>query len=153
MKNSSVVVDVGIDHGGALESSRPTTHSAPTFVEEGVVHYCVANIPGAVGRTSSQALCNATLPYARSLARLGAAAFGAIDPGHAAAINILDGHIVHLMVHEAFPELPFSTSAIAARATPRPRGRDWTAARLARTLRRCTRRYSDSGNDSMPARY
>ena len=115
MKNSSVVVDVGIDQGGALESSRPTTHSAPTFVEEGVVHYCVANIPGAVGRTSSQALCNATLPYARSLARLGAAAFGAIDPGHAAAINILDGHIVHPMVHEAFPELPFSTSAIAAR--------------------------------------
>ena len=108
MKNGSVVVDVGIDQGGALESSKPTTHTDPTYVEEGVVHYCVANMPGAVGRTSSQALCNATLPYARSLARLGPAAFGAIDSGHAAAINIVGGRIVHPMVHEAFPELPFS---------------------------------------------
>ncbi len=63
MKNGSVIVDVAIDQGGCIETSRPTTHQHPTYVVEGVVHYCVTNMPGAVGRTSTIALCNATLPY------------------------------------------------------------------------------------------
>src|SRR2546430_17624657 len=62
MKNGSVIVDVAIDQGGCVETSRPTTHQNPTFVVEGVVHYCVTNMPGAVGRTSTIALCNATRP-------------------------------------------------------------------------------------------
>ena len=71
MKNGSVIVDVSIDQGGCIETSKPTTHSEPTYIVDGVVHYCVTNMPGAVGRTSSQALCNATLPYARQLASMG----------------------------------------------------------------------------------
>ena len=63
MRPGSVVVDIAIDQGGCFETSRPTTHSDPTYVEEGVVHYCVANIPGAVARTSTLALTSATLPY------------------------------------------------------------------------------------------
>ena len=63
MRPGSVVVDIAIDQGGCFETSRPTTHSDPTYVEEGVVHYCVANIPGAVARTSTLALTKATLPY------------------------------------------------------------------------------------------
>ena len=69
MKTGAVIVDVCIDQGGCVATSRPTTHREPTFITRGVVHYCVTNMPGAVGRTSSQALCNATLPYARRLAR------------------------------------------------------------------------------------
>ena len=63
MRPGSVVVDIAIDQGGCFETSRPTTHSDPTYVEEGVIHYCVANIPGAVARTSTLALTSATLPY------------------------------------------------------------------------------------------
>jgi alanine dehydrogenase len=65
MKNGSVIVDVAIDQGGCVETARATTHQQPTYVVEGVVHYCVTNMPGAVGRTSTIALCNATLPYAQ----------------------------------------------------------------------------------------
>ena len=68
MKNGSVIVDVAIDQGGCVETSKPTTHQQPTYVVEGVVHYCVTNMPGAVGRTSTIALCNATLPYAMKIA-------------------------------------------------------------------------------------
>jgi alanine dehydrogenase len=107
MKNGAVVVDVGIDQGGALDTSRPTTHQDPTYLVDGVAHYCVTNMPGAVGRTSSLALCNATLPYARSLARLGPHAFATVATGHAAAINISAGQILHPMVHAAFPDLPY----------------------------------------------
>ncbi|MBV8781351.1 MAG: alanine dehydrogenase, partial [Phycisphaerae bacterium] len=71
MKNGSVIVDVAIDQGGCVETSRPTTHQQPTYVVEGVVHYCVTNMPGAVGRTSTIALCNATLPYALKIANHG----------------------------------------------------------------------------------
>jgi alanine dehydrogenase len=88
MKPGSVVVDVSIDQGGCIETCRPTTHHEPTYIVEGVVHYCVTNIPGAVSRTSSQALCNATLPYVRELASLGVDAFAAVDKGHAAAVNL-----------------------------------------------------------------
>src|SRR6185295_6005167 len=71
MKSGSVIIDVAIDQGGCVETSRPTTHSDPTYLEEGVLHYCVTNMPGAVGRTSTFALCNVTLPWVQLLAKLG----------------------------------------------------------------------------------
>ncbi len=106
MKTGSVIVDVCIDQGGCIETSRPTTHQDPIYIVDGVVHYCVTNMPGAVSRTSSQALCNATLPFVRELASLGAQGFAAVDPGHAAAINLQDHRIVHEAVAEVFPDLP-----------------------------------------------
>ncbi|MAE62546.1 MAG: alanine dehydrogenase [Planctomycetaceae bacterium] len=101
MRNGAVIVDVAIDQGGCIETARPTTHQEPTYIVDGVVHYCVTNIPGAVGRTSTQALCHATLPYARELARLGVDAFGAVNAGHAAAINMRNGQITNDAVAEA----------------------------------------------------
>ncbi|MFH1716364.1 MAG: alanine dehydrogenase [Planctomycetota bacterium] len=106
MKNGSVIVDVCVDQGGCVETCRPTTHHEPTYVVDGVVHYCVANIPGAVSRTSSQALCNATLPFVRKLASLGADAFAALDGGHAAALNIHNRRLVNDAVSRVFPDLP-----------------------------------------------
>jgi len=106
MPAGSVIVDVCIDQGGCVETSRPTTHRQPTFVVDNVVHYCVTNIPGAVGRTSSQALHNVTLPVARQLARLGVDRFIAQSPGHAESLNLRDGRIVNPAVAEAFPDLP-----------------------------------------------
>ena len=106
MKNGSAIVDVCIDQGGCCETSKPTTHSDPIYVVDGVVHYCVANMPGAVGRTSSQALCNATLPYCRDLARLGLEGFMKQSLGTAAALNMKDGKITCAAVAEAFPDLP-----------------------------------------------
>jgi alanine dehydrogenase len=106
MKTGAVVVDVCIDQGGCVETSRPTTHHDPTYIVDGVVHYCVTNMPGAVGRTSSHALCNATLPYARQLARLGVEKFAAQSAGHAAAVNMAGGRITNRAVAEAFPDLP-----------------------------------------------
>jgi alanine dehydrogenase len=108
MKTGSVIVDVCVDQGGCVETCRPTTHHEPTYIVDGVVHYCVANIPGAVSRTSSQALCNATLPYVRELASLGVDAFTAVDKGHAEALNIKDHKIVNDAVSGVFPDLPNS---------------------------------------------
>ncbi len=102
MKPGSVIVDVCIDQGGCAETSRPTTHGEPTFVVDEVVHYCVCNMPGAVGRTSSQALCNATLPYVRQLAGLGVDKFAAQSPGHADAINMRNGKLTNAVVAEVF---------------------------------------------------
>lgn len=106
MPQGSVIVDVSIDQGGCAESARPTTHEHPIYIEDGVVHYCVANIPGAVSRTSAQALCNSTLPYVREIARMGADKFTKIDVGRGLALNMTGGKIVNRAVHEAFPELP-----------------------------------------------
>lgn len=106
MKPGSVIVDVCVDQGGCIETCRPTTHSEPTYVVDGVVHYCVANIPGAVSRTSTLALCNATLPYVRELASLGVEGFAAVDAGHKSAINIHKHRIVHEAVSGVFPDLP-----------------------------------------------
>jgi alanine dehydrogenase len=106
MKTGSVIVDVCIDQGGCVETARPTTHRAPTYVVDGVVHYCVTNMPGAVARTSTQALCNATLPYVRKLAARGLEAFVAIDAGHRAALNAQGSKITHTAVAHAFPDLP-----------------------------------------------
>jgi len=106
MKAGAVLVDVSIDQGGCAETSRPTTHHEPTYIVDKVVHYCVTNIPGAVGRTSSYALCNATLPYARQLAWLEVDAFCGRSPGHTASLNLRDGRLTHRAVADAFPDLP-----------------------------------------------
>jgi alanine dehydrogenase len=95
MKNGSVIVDVAIDQGGCIETSRPTTHQDPTFIVDGVVHYCVTNMPGAVGRTSTFALCNATLPYARAIAAKGWQRAAAEDAGLAEGLNLRDGAVLH----------------------------------------------------------
>jgi len=109
MKPGSVIVDVAIDQGGCVETSRPTSHSDPVFVEEEVVHYCVTNMPGAVGRTSTFALCNVTLPWVVKLANLGADKAAKELPGIAAAVNIKAGNITSEAVAGAF-DLPFSPS-------------------------------------------
>jgi alanine dehydrogenase len=101
MKNGSVIVDVAIDQGGSVETSRPTTHQNPTFFVEGVVHYCVANMPGAVGRTSTIALCNATLPYAIKIASKGYEKAAAEDPGLGEGINMVRGRVTNQAVAEA----------------------------------------------------
>jgi alanine dehydrogenase len=102
MKNGSVIVDVAIDQGGCIETSRPTTHQQPTFVVEGVVHYCVTNMPGAVGRTSTIALCNATLPYALKIASKGIETAAMEDPGLADGINLVSGRVTNKAVAESF---------------------------------------------------
>ncbi len=102
MKQGAVLVDVAIDQGGCFATSAPTTHSNPTFIKHGVVHYCVANMPGAVARTSSQALSNVTLPYVLQLANKGWADALADDPGFAAGLNIHQGQIYCPGVAETF---------------------------------------------------
>ena len=101
MKQGSVLVDIAIDQGGCFETSKPTTHAEPTYVVDGVIHYCVANMPGAVPRTSTFALTNATLPYVRALADLGWQAALRKDPGLAAGLNVHAGEITHDAVARA----------------------------------------------------
>jgi alanine dehydrogenase len=102
MKPGSVIIDVCIDQGGCLETSRPTTHSDPTYIEEGVVHYCVTNMPGAVGRTSTFALCNVTLPWVVAIANRGVDAAAAELAPIASAINIHRGTVTNRAVAETF---------------------------------------------------
>ncbi len=101
MRPGSVLVDIAIDQGGCFETSRPTTHSAPTYVEEGVVHYCVTNMPGAVARTSTFALTNATLPFVQALAHKGWQQALHDDLHLADGLNVLAGKITHPAVAEA----------------------------------------------------
>jgi alanine dehydrogenase len=101
MKAGTVMVDISIDQGGCFETSHPTTHAEPTFVVDGVIHYCVANMPGAVPRTSTLALTNATLPYVRALADLGWREAFRRDPGLAAGLNVYEGEITHEVVARA----------------------------------------------------
>jgi alanine dehydrogenase len=101
MRPGSVVVDIAIDQGGCFETSHPTTHAEPTFVVDGVTHYCVANMPGAVPRTSAFALTQATLPYVRQLAALGWQAALQRDPGFAQGLNVHAGRITHEAVAQA----------------------------------------------------
>lgn len=108
MRPGSVVVDVAVDQGGCVETSRPTTHSDPTFVEEGVVHYCVANMPGAVARTSTLALTSATLPYLVKIAILGIEGAATEDPALARGLSTLRGALVSEPVAEAHG-LPYET--------------------------------------------
>jgi alanine dehydrogenase len=102
MKPGSVIIDVAIDQGGCVETSRPTTHSDPTYLEEGVLHYCVTNMPGAVGRTSTFALCNVTLPWVLVLARQGVPAALAASPSLASAANMVAGRVTNQAVAETF---------------------------------------------------
>ncbi len=101
MKTGAVVVDVAIDQGGCFETSRPTTHSDPVFVVDGVTHYCVANMPGGVPVTSTMALTNATLPYVEAIAGAGLAAAVAADPALARGVNVVGGLVTHEAVAEA----------------------------------------------------
>jgi alanine dehydrogenase len=101
MKDGAVLCDVAIDQGGCAETSRATTHSDPVYVEEGVTHYCVANMPGAVPITSTKALTNVTLPFVEEIADFGLAQAVARDPALARGVNVLDGKITYEAVAEA----------------------------------------------------
>src|SRR5262245_35737077 len=101
MKRGSVFVDISIDQGGCAETSRPTTHHNPVFVEEGVVHYCVANMPAAYARTATQALTNVTYRYIESLADHGLAEACERTPALIAGINVMDGKLTYQAVAEA----------------------------------------------------
>jgi alanine dehydrogenase len=101
MRRGAVVVDVAVDQGGCIETCRPTTHSDPIFVEEGVTHYCVANMPGGVPQTSTFALTNATTPWALKIARGGLEAVRTSKP-LASAVNVVNGKITYRGVADAF---------------------------------------------------
>jgi alanine dehydrogenase len=109
MKRGSVLVDISIDQGGCFETSRATTHSDPVYEIDGVIHYCVANMPGAVARTSAFALNNATLPFVLKLASKGAEAAMKADPHLAAGLNVSGGKIRHKAVADALG-LPFDVA-------------------------------------------
>jgi alanine dehydrogenase len=98
MKAGSVLVDISIDQGGCFETSKATTHAEPTFIVDDVIHYCVANMPGAVPRTSTFALNNATLPFARRLADLGWKQAMRQDPHLANGLNVHEGHVTNAAV-------------------------------------------------------
>jgi alanine dehydrogenase len=102
MKPGSVIIDVAIDQGGCAATSRPTTHSHPTFVVDEVLHYCVTNMPGAVGRTSTFALCNVTLPWVLQIANRGLRDAAKTLPPVARAINIYEGEVTNQPVAETF---------------------------------------------------
>lgn len=101
MKNGAVLCDVAIDQGGSAETSHPTTHSDPVYVVDGVIHYCVANMPGAVPITSTKALTNVTLPFVEEIADYGLAEAVARDPALAGGVNVLDGKITYEAVADA----------------------------------------------------
>lgn len=102
MKRGAVIVDAGVDQGGCVETTRPTSHSAPTYVVDDIVHYAVTNMAAAVSRTSTFALCNATLPYVLRLANLGYRRAAAMDPGLAAGINTQEGRLTNEAVAASF---------------------------------------------------
>jgi len=112
MRRGSVIVDVAIDQGGCCETSRPTSHAAPTYVEEGVVHYCVTNMPGAVARTSTLALNNATLPFVVALADQGVTAALRHNPHLRAGLNVHTGRVTYEAVASEFG-MPHQTAEAA----------------------------------------
>ncbi|MCL2346786.1 MAG: alanine dehydrogenase, partial [Planctomycetaceae bacterium] len=107
MSPGAVIVDVAIDQGGCVETSHATTHSNPTFVEEGIIHYCVGNMPGAVARTSTFALCNSTFPWALKMAEEGIDKAAQNSPSIATGLNMYRGEVVNKAVADTFA-LPFS---------------------------------------------
>ena len=115
LKPGTVMVDVAIDQGGCFETSKPTTHADPTYVVDGVVHYCVANMPGAVARTATMALTNATLPYVLQLAQGDVASVLLSDPHFGAGLNVYDGRLTHSAVAAAL-EAPFVPASEALQA-------------------------------------
>lgn len=100
MKPRSVIIDVSIDQGGCFETSRPTTHELPVYVDEGITHYCVPNMPSVVARTATHAFVNAAMPYIFNIANMGVEAATAADPALEKAINTHDGRLVHLTLFE-----------------------------------------------------
>jgi alanine dehydrogenase len=108
MQKRAVIIDVAIDQGGCVETARPTTHSKPTYIEEDVVHYCVTNMPGAVGRTSTYALTNVTLPYVLQLAKKGFASAIQQNAALALGVNVHQGKVTNPAVAETF-SLPCAT--------------------------------------------
>lgn len=115
MRPGAVIIDVAIDQGGCIETAHPTSHSDPIFTVDGVVHYCVTNMPGAVPRTSTLALANVTLPYGLELANDGLAAAVAHDAALATGVNVVNGKITHQAVAAAF-NLPYTPLAAALAA-------------------------------------
>ena len=107
MKPGSVIIDVAIDQGGCIATSRPTTHSNPTFVVDEIVHYCVTNMPGAVGRTSTFALCNVTLPWVLKIANRGIVPAAESLAPVARAVNLFEGHLTNKAVAATF-DLPYN---------------------------------------------
>jgi alanine dehydrogenase len=101
MKRHAVLVDVSIDQGGCFETSRPTTHSDPTYEVDGITHYCVTNMPGAVPVTSTYALTNATMPYVVHLASVGVNAAIAENPGLRLGVNVAGGQVTYAPVGDA----------------------------------------------------
>ena len=102
MKPGTVIVDVAVDQGGCVETTRPTTHENPVYIEEGIVHYCVANMPGAVPKTSSYALANATFPYLMEIANKGYVKAGRDNQAIAHGINMVEGTLTNAEVAHAF---------------------------------------------------
>ena len=102
MPHRAVVIDVAIDQGGCFETSKPTTHAHPTYIVDDIVHYCVTNMPGAVGRTSTYALTNVTLPYALQLANKGVEKATKENPGLAAGVNVKAGKVTNPAVAQTF---------------------------------------------------
>ena len=102
MVPQAVIIDVAIDQGGCVETAKPTTHSNPTYIVDDILHYCVANMPGAVGRTSTYALTNVTLPYAVQLANKGVDGAVAASPALMAGVNVRNGKVTNPAVAETF---------------------------------------------------
>jgi alanine dehydrogenase len=119
MKQHAVLVDVSIDQGGCFETSRPTTHSDPTYEVDGITHYCVTNMPGAVPVTSTYALTNATMPYVLQLAAGGLDAAIAENPGLKLGVNVAGGHVTYAPVADAtgVPYVPVDEALGAGAAT------------------------------------
>ena len=135
MKPSAVLVDVAIDQGGCFETSRPTTHSDPTYEVDGIIHYCVTNMPGAVPITSTYALTNATLPYVVALADHGVIEAARRDPGLRLGINVAGGKVTHPAVAEGVGAeyvTPESVLDIPARPDGSPPGADGARATASR---------------------
>lgn len=122
MSPGSVVVDVAVDQGGCIETCRPTTHDDPTYVKHGVIHYCVANMPGAVPQTSTFALTNTTLPYARNIANLGLAEAVARSSALAKGVNTFGGHVTYEAVARdlGYPYVPLDDAIRGRHAAPAP---------------------------------
>ena len=114
MKPGAVLVDVATDQGGCFATSRPTTHSQPTFVVDGIVHYCVANMPGAVARTSTYGLNNVTLPHALRIADLGWKEALRTNPHLANGLNVHAGAVVHAAVARELGYKPVPLAEILA---------------------------------------
>jgi alanine dehydrogenase len=112
MRPGAVLVDVAIDQGGCFESSHATTHSDPTYIVDGIVHYCVANMPGAVARTSTYALTQATLPYTLKLADKGWRAALSDDKNFRAGLNVAEGKITFAAVAEALGQPYHSAESV-----------------------------------------